>query len=64
MGNYRIAIAATVMSSLSRENLEARLVVSLFDIEDEMKISDGDNNQLQVMDYALTEAVPITQNKI
>ncbi|MDP2209490.1 MAG: hypothetical protein Q8K98_12085 [Bacteroidota bacterium] len=63
MENYRIIITATVNSSLSREDLEARLVFSLFDVETEIKISDGDNDQLQVVDYASTEAVPITKNK-
>lgn len=64
MGNYKVIITATVTSSLSREALEAKLVVSLFDMETEMKISDGDNGQLQVVDYALTEAVPIANNKL
>lgn len=59
MENYRITITATVISSLSRKDLETKLVVSLFDMETEMKISDGDNNQLEVVDYKLTEAIPI-----
>ncbi|MFH0775687.1 MAG: hypothetical protein V2A53_09415 [bacterium] len=64
MENYRIIIAATVISSLSRKDLETKLVVSLFDMETEMKISDGDNDQLQVVDYALTKAVSIAKNKL
>jgi len=64
MGNYKIIIVATAISSLSRKDLEARLVTSLFDMETEMKISDGDNDQLQIVDYVLTEAVPIAENKL
>ena len=59
MGNYRITIMAEVTSSLSKKDLEARLVAALFDIETEEKISDGDNEQFQVLDYQLTEAAPI-----
>jgi hypothetical protein len=61
MKNYRITITATVTSSLSRKDLETKLVASLFDMETEMKISDGDNNQLEVVDYKLTEAIPINE---
>lgn len=57
MENYRITIMAEVASSLPREDLEAKLVAALFDIETEEKISDGDNEQLQVVDYQLTEAI-------
>ena len=59
MGNYRITIMAKVVSSLQREDLEAKLVAALFDIETEVKISDGDNEQFEAVDYELTEAIPI-----
>ncbi len=59
MENYRITIMAEVVSSLPREDLEAKLVAALFDIETEVKISDGDNDQLEIVDYELTEAIPI-----
>ena len=59
MENYRITIMAEVVSSLPREELEKKLVAALFDIETEVKISDGDNEQLEVVDYELTEAIPI-----
>ena len=59
MENYRITITAEVISSLPREDLEAKLVISLFDIETGEKVSDGDNEQFQVVDYQLTEAAPI-----
>lgn len=59
MGNYRITIMAEVASSLPRKDLETKLVASLFDVESEKKISDGDNDQFEVVDYELTEALPI-----
>ena len=59
MGKYRIAILAQANSSLCKSDLELRLVASLFDIETEQKVSDGDNDQLQVVDYELTEATAI-----
>ena len=59
MENYRITIKAEVVSSLPRENLEAKLVAALFDIETGVKISDGDNKQFEIVDYELTEAIPI-----
>jgi hypothetical protein len=59
MNNYRIIIKARVLSSLSRDELEAKLVASLFDIETGIRISDGDNEQFQVVDYEFTSAVII-----
>ena len=59
MGKYRIAIIAQANSSLCKRELESRLVASLFDIETGQKVSDGDNDQLEVVDYELTEATVI-----
>jgi len=59
MGNYKITISAKAVSSLPRKDLEGKLVAALFDIETEEKISDGDNEQLEIVDYELTEAIPI-----
>lgn len=59
MRKYKILIIADAFSSLSREELEAKLVASLFDIETGEKISDGDDEQCQIEDYELTEAIPI-----
>ena len=50
---------AKAASSLSREDLEAKLVAALFDVETEVKISDGDNEQFEIVDYELTEAILI-----
>jgi hypothetical protein len=54
-----IRIIAEVDSSLSKTDLESRLVASLFDVESEEKLSDGDNNHFCIVDYDLTEAIPI-----
>lgn len=59
MGKYRITIVAEANSSLCKSDLETRLVASLFDIETEQKVSDGDNDQLEIEDYELTEATAI-----
>jgi hypothetical protein len=59
MQNYRITIVAEATSSLSKRDLESRLVASLFDVETEKKTSDGDNDNLHIVDYELTEAMPI-----
>ena len=64
MENYRITIMAKVVSSLPRKDLEAKLVAALFDIETEVKISDGDNEQFEIVDYELTEAIPIGESKL
>ena len=55
---------ATVVSSLPRRDLEAKLVAALFDIETEVKISDGDNEQFEIVDYELTEAIPIGESEL
>jgi len=62
MDKYRITIIAEATSSLSRNELESRLVASLFDLETEEKASDGDSNELQIFDYELTEAIPIRES--
>jgi hypothetical protein len=59
MTKYMIRIIAEVNSSLSKTDLESRLVASLFDVESEEKVSDGDNDQIEVEDYELTEAITI-----
>ena len=59
MSNYQITIIANANSSLSKEELESMLVASLFDVDTEEKTSDGENSNLQIVDYELTEAVRI-----
>lgn len=57
--DYQITILANVSSSLSKEELENKLVISLFDIETGETLRDGESRQLEVVDYDLTEASPI-----
>jgi len=64
MGTYRIIIIAEAVSSLPRIDLEAKLVTALFDIETGEKISDGDSEQLEIVDYKLTEAIPVDVSKL
>lgn len=59
MNNYQITIIAHVNSSLPKEELESKLTASLFDVECEEGISDGDNSQFEVVEYELTEAIEI-----
>ena len=54
MNNYRINIIAEVMSPLSKNELESKLVVSLFDVETHEKISDGESKKFEVIDYEIT----------
>lgn len=63
MGTYQIIIVAEATSSLSRKELKEKLVASLFDIETGEKISDGDGEQLEIVDYELTEAIPVDESK-
>lgn len=58
MAKYMIRIIAEVNSSLSKTDLESRLVASLFDVESEEKVNDGDD-QIEVEDYELIEAITI-----
>ena len=63
MKNYRINIIAEIMSPLSKNELESKLVVSLFDVETHEKISDGESKQFEVIDYEITEAISILKTK-
>jgi len=56
---YRITIIAEANSNLTRTDLESQLVTSLFNIETEEKISDGETDQLEILEYELTDASPI-----
>lgn len=61
MVQYRITIMAEASSSLSKNDLESRLVASLFDVESGRKVADGDSREFEVVDYELTEALPIEE---
>ena len=51
MEKYRITIIAEGMSSLSKDDLQSKLVASLFDIEKEEKVADGERKELEIIDY-------------
>lgn len=64
MTAYQIIIVAEAISSLSRKDLETKLVASLFDIETGQKISEGDNDQFEIVNYELAQAIPIDESKL
>ena len=64
MAAYQIIIVAEAISSLSRKDLETKLVASLFDLETGQKISDGDSDQFEIVNYKLTEAIPVDASKL
>ena len=51
---YNILISADCLSSLSEKDLSNKLVASLYDIDTKEKISDGDNNNFEILDYHFT----------
>jgi hypothetical protein len=52
---------AEASSSFAKNDLESRLVASLFDIESGRKVAGGDSREFEVEDYELTEAILIDQ---
>ena len=64
MGTYQIVIVAEAISSLSRKDLETKLVASLFDLESGQKTSDSDNDQFEILNYKLTEAIPVDESRL
>ena len=64
MVTYQIVIVAEAVSSLSRNDLETKLVAALFDIESGQNISDGDSDQFEIVNYKLTEAIPVDASKL
>jgi len=60
---YEIFIRAKVLSTLSKKKLESKLVASLYDTETEEKISDGDGDRFEILDYDFTSAYLINEQK-
>ncbi len=54
---YEIFINAKILSTLKKNQIEKQLVVSLFDIETEIKISDGSSQKFEVLDYNFTQVL-------
>lgn len=53
---YDINIKAEISSNLSKEDLGKQLVVALYDAETQFSKLDGVDENLEVIDYKLTEA--------
>lgn len=53
---YNVNIKAEVSSNLSKEALEKQLVIALHDVDSQYSKFDGVDENLEVMDYELTEA--------
>ena len=56
---YDIDINAQVESKLSEKELRSRLVIALYDVENQYSKFDGVDNDLEVIDYERTDAIPI-----
>lgn len=51
---YNILISANCLSILDKKDLNSKLVASLYNIDTDEKISDGDNEIFEVLDYNFT----------
>jgi len=51
---YNILISANCLSTLEEKDLNSKLVASLYDIDTDEKISDGDNENFEILDYNFT----------
>lgn len=56
---YKIFIEADIESNLTKEVLENKLVISLFDTETNYSKTDGIDDELSVSDYSKTEAIEV-----
>jgi hypothetical protein len=54
---YNILISANCQSTLSVNSLNNKLVASLYDIDTKEKISDGDNEKFEIVDYNFTNVI-------
>ena len=54
---YNILISANCQSTLSKNDLNDQLVASLYNIDTRKKISDGDNEKFEILDYNFTNVV-------
>ena len=59
---YDININARVESKLSKKELENQLVVALYDVENQYSKLDGVDDDLEVVDYETTDAIPMCPN--
>lgn len=59
---YDINIKARANSKLSQKELEGHLVIALYNIDSQYSKLDGVDDDLEVIDYEITEAIPICEN--
>lgn len=56
---YNVNIKATIESNLPQDVLESQLVIALYNVENEYSKLDGVDENLEVIDYDLTETSEI-----
>lgn len=56
---YQAVLVVDIESTLPPEKLNERLVIALLDTNTEIMTNDGDNEELEVLDYKFTEATKI-----
>jgi len=54
---YNILISANCLSILDQKDLNNKLVASLYNIETGEKVSDGDNEKFEILDYNFTNVI-------
>ena len=59
---YDINIKVQAESKLSKKELESQLVIALYNAENQYSKFDGVDDDLEVTDYEITEAIPICEN--
>ena len=59
---YDININARVESKLSKKDLENQLVIALHNVENQYSKFDGVDDDVEVVDYEKTDAIPMCQN--
>ena len=56
---YNINIKAQVESKLLEKELKSQLVIALYDVENQYSKLDGVDDDLEVVDYERTDAIPV-----
>jgi hypothetical protein len=54
---YNILVSANCLSTLNEKGLNNKLVASLYDVDTKEKISDGDNDKFEILDYNFMNVV-------
>lgn len=59
---YNILLSANCLSTLDEIDLNKKLVASLYDIDTKEKISDGENEKFEILDYNFTSVIKNNQS--